>query len=154
MSWVRNDGTAGDAGLSVPAPLGVAMAGAAFCRLFGGDVPSMGIVFAATIGGFGVKQWMTERRAGARVTCVTAAFVSTVAAAAGHLFGWGATPEVAVGCSVLYLIPGIPYLNAAGDLLGGRYRRALRRMGDCVALTACLSLGLCCGLLAMGIDLF
>ena len=108
-------------------------ANASFCRLFGGDFISMGVVFIATLVGYYIKQMI---------------------GAGGHIFGWGTTPEIALGTSVLYLIPGIPYINSVSDMLDGHYICAFSRFMNAIVLTACLSAGLCGGLFLMGLDCF
>lgn len=125
------------------------VANASFCRLFGGDAVAMLLVFAATLAGYRLKQALLASGVDVRLVFVASAFLSSVLAAGGHVFGWGTTPEVALGTSVLYLIPGIPYINSVSDLLGGYYLCAFCRLADAAVLTACLSLGLCCGLLLM-----
>lgn len=127
------------------------LANASFCRLFGGDFVSMGIVFAATMAGFRLKQAMLEDGHDARFVFFCAAFFSSVIGAAGYVFGWGRTPEIALGTSVLYLIPGIPYINSVSDLLDSHYISAFSRFMHAIVLTACLSAGLCGGLLLMNI---
>ena len=97
------------------------VANASFCRLFGGDFISMGIVFVATLIGFRIRQMMLEDKIDIRLAFVCASFVSSVIASAGYVFGWGTTPEIALGTSVLYLVPGVPYLNSMSDLLDGHY---------------------------------
>jgi uncharacterized membrane protein YjjP (DUF1212 family) len=56
--------------------------------------------------------------------------------------------------SVLYLVPGIPYINSVSDMLDGHYLCAFGRLMNAVILTCCLSAGLCGGLLLMGLKLF
>ena len=107
------------------------LANASFCRLFGGDFVAMLIVFVSTMAGFRLKQIMLEHKHDVRLTFLCCSFVSAVLSAGGHIFNIGATPEIALGTSVLYLFPG-PFMDA-------------------VILTACLSLGLCAGMLIMGL---
>ncbi len=130
------------------------LANASFCRLFGGDLVSMGIVLAATLAGFRLRQIMLEDGIDIRLVFAISAFVSSVIGSAGYVFGIGETPDVALGTSILYLIPGIPYLNSMSDLLDGHYLSFLSRFMDAAVLTACLSAGLCGGLLAMSIKWF
>ncbi|MDD4514180.1 threonine/serine exporter family protein [Massilibacteroides sp.] len=130
------------------------LANAAFCRLFGGDPIAMLIVFIATLVGYRVKQIMLEDGADVRFVFLCAAFFSSVIAASGHLFGLGETPEIALGASVLYLIPGIPYINSVSDMLDGHYICSFSRFMDAAILTACLSIGMCGGLLLMNLGLF
>mgnify|MGYP000011272314 FL=1 len=132
----------------------VSVANMSFCRLFGGDTIAMGIVFAATMAGYLLKQIMLDDKRDVRLVFFTCAFFSSVIAACGHLFHWGDTPEVALGTSVLYLIPGIPYINSVSDMLDGHYLCSISRLADALVLTACLSTGMCGGILLMGLKLF
>lgn len=135
--------------------LGLAsLANAAFCRLFGGDPVSMGIVFMATAVGLYIKQTLALWKVDARLIFIICAFVSTVLGATGNLFGVGNTPDVAIGTSVLYLVPGIPFLNSFSDMLAGHYICAFSRFMNAVVLTASLSLGLCAGMLMMNVAMF
>ena len=70
------------------------------------------------------------------------------------LFGLGSTPGIAIGSSVLYLVPGIPFLNSFSDLLNHHYICAFSRFMDAVVLTCCLSLGLCAGMAMMQVGMF
>lgn len=130
------------------------LANASFCRLFGGDFISMLIVFAATLAGFRLKQIMLEKKADVRLTFFCCSFFSSVIGAAGYVFGWGNTPELAFGTSVLYLIPGIPYINSVSDLLDGHYVSSFARFMNAAVLTFCLSTGFCGGLLLMSLKWF
>ncbi|MGN0280682.1 MAG: threonine/serine exporter ThrE family protein, partial [Prevotella sp.] len=129
------------------------VANASFCRLFGGDVVAMLLVFAATLCGMRVKQIMIADKVDVRFVFVCSSFFSAVIATGGHLFSWGSTPEIALASSVLYLIPGIPYINSVNDMLDGHYICAYSRLMDGIMLTACLSLGLCCGLVVMNMKI-
>lgn len=130
------------------------VANASFCRLFGGDFISMGIVFIATLVGFRIRQMMLEDKIDIRLAFVCASFVSSVIASAGYVFGLGSTPDIALGTSVLYLVPGVPYLNSMSDLLDGHYISFLSRFLDATVLTVCLSAGLCGGFLIMNLRWF
>ena len=122
-----------------------------FCRLFGGDPTAMLVVFLATLVGYRLKQILLRMHVDVRVVFILAAFASSVFGAGAHIFGWGATPEIAIGTSVLYLIPGIPYINSISDMLEGHYLCAFARFMDAMLLTASLSVGLCGGMLLMGL---
>lgn len=129
-------------------------ANSAFCRLFGGDTTAMAIVFIATLAGFYLKQLMTASHIDQRIVFVICAFASSVLAAAGYLFSLGATPDVAIATSVLYLVPGIPFLNAFSDLTDGHYVSFICRLTDAGVLTCCLSVGLCIGMKLMNVGMF
>ena len=127
------------------------LANMSFCRLFNGDPTSMLIVFLATLIGYRLKQVLLEWKVDVRVVFMSSAFVSSVIAAGAYLFGLGNTPEVAIGTSVLYLIPGIPYINSVSDMIDRHYICSFSRFIDAVILTASLSVGLCGGMLIMGL---
>jgi possible integral membrane protein len=129
-------------------------ANAAFCRLFGGDGAAMLTVLLSTLAGYRLKQIMVAGGRDLRLTFVCASFFSASMSAAGSVFGFGTTPEIAVGTSVLYLIPGVPYINAVSDMIDGHYLCAFSRFVDAAILTACLSAGLCVGMLLLGLDWF
>lgn len=132
----------------------VSCANASFCRLFGGDAGAMLVVFAATMAGYYLKQVMLGAGYDTRLTFMVCAFVSSVLAAAGFLFHIGSTPDVAIATSVLYLVPGIPFLNAFNDMIDGHYVCFFSRMMDAIILTCCLSAGLCLGMAIMKVGMF
>lgn len=132
----------------------VAVANAAFCRLFGGDAAAMAVVFLATFAGFMIKQTLVSRGADVRLTVIFCAFVSSVLGSSALLFGIGATPRIALATSVLYLVPGIPFINSFSDLLYRHYICAFSRFVDAIVLTCCLSIGLCAGMMMMNVGMF
>lgn len=125
------------------------LANAAFCGIFGGDWLAMVIVFAATATGFNLRQMLLSRHVDIRVVFFVCAFVSTVIGSSDYLFPIGSTPAVAVSTSVLYLVPGIPFLNSFNDLLYKHYICSYCRLMDALVLTGCLSLGMYLGLKLM-----
>lgn len=130
------------------------LANASFCRLFGGDFVAMCVVFTATFAGMWLKGMLLERGVDSRIVWFLCAFASAVLGATGILFGLGNTPSVALGTSVLYLVPGIPFLNSFSDMLCRHYVCAFSRFADAVVLTASLSAGLCAGMWVMGAGMF
>lgn len=132
----------------------VAFANASFCRLFGGDWAAMAVVWTATLAGYYLKLMLLARGWDARAMAIVCSFVSAVLGASDQLFSIGATPEVAMATSVLYLVPGIPFINSFSDMLYRHYLCALSRFLDAVIMTACLSIGLCAALLLMRMGMF
>ena len=129
-------------------------ANASFCRLFEGDLPSMSIVFVATLCGFYLKNALCKKyHFDVRAAIIVAGCVSAILSCAGYVFGWGKTPDVALATSVLYLVPGIPYLNSVSDLINDHYLCATSRFIHAATLTVCLSVGLYIGLLLMHVKL-
>lgn len=128
---------------------------ASFCRLFGGDWVAMFLVFVATINGFALKNILHQRWSwDIRLATLVAACTSSVIASAAFVFGVTDTPDIALGTSVLYLIPGIPYINSVSDLISGHFLCSLSRFIHACILTACLGIGLALGILIMNIQYF
>ncbi len=132
----------------------VACANAAFCRLFNGDFSAMGIVFAATLLGFSLKHLLGRLHVDFRLIVLLCSLVSTLTAAGGVLLFPGATPGVAVGTSVLYLVPGIPFINSFCDMIDRHYICAFGRLMNAIVILCCLSLGLCVGMWLMHEGMF
>lgn len=130
----------------------VAAANASFCRLFGGDPGAMVIVACATALGFYIKSLMS-RNADMRIAVIVSAFLSAVIGSGGYAFAWTSTPSVALGTSVLYLIPGIPYLNCVSDFFGGHYTSSMARLSKSLMLTVCIAIGLTAGYLVMQLSI-
>lgn len=130
------------------------LANASFCRLFTGDWQAVAVVFLSTLAGYYLKQFLCSNKVDLRLVFIICAFVSSVLAASAGLFSLGKTPGIAIGTSVLYLVPGIPYLNSFSDMLAGHYICSFGRFMDALILTCCLSLGLCGGMMMMHIGMF
>lgn len=132
----------------------VSFANAAFCNLFGGDPAAMAVVWIATFAGYYMKLLLADRGMDARVIWLICSFISSVLGATDGLFALGGTPDVALGTSVLYLVPGIPFINSFSDMLYKHYLCAFSRFCDAAILTCCLSAGLCTGMLLMNVSMF
>lgn len=132
----------------------VACANAAFCRLFDGDMVAMLVVWIATLAGYFLKLQLLGKGVDMRVVAIVCSFASTVLGATCCLFKLGSTPEVALGTCVLYLVPGIPFLNSFSDLIYRHYMCSISRFMDAVVLTCCLSLGLCAAMHLMDVGMF
>ena len=112
----------------------------------------MGVVFAATIIGNVYKNFMIEKHCDIRFTTIVAAYISAIVGSSCFIFGFGGTPQTALGASVLWLVPGIRFINAICDMTNGHYVVSQSRMTDAVITTICLSLGLCLALLTLDIQ--
>jgi len=130
----------------------VALANAAFCRLFKGDFTAMGLVFFATLAGFSVRQGMMKKNVNHLVTFTTSAFVASILAGLGYVFHLGHTPEIAMASSVLYLIPGVPLINSFLDILQGHILTGIARLVNAFSLIVCIAIGLFCSMLILGLE--
>lgn len=120
----------------------VACANACFCRLFQGDFVAMGLVFVATLGGFYLRQLLMHRHWNHLAVFTLSSFVASMIASTGYLFSLGSTPEIALGTSVLYLIPGVPLINSIMDIIDGHVLAGMSRFINATLLILCIAIGL------------
>lgn len=130
----------------------VALANAAFCRLFQGDYMAMGIVFVATLIGFLLKHYMTRLGFNHMAVFVLSAFSASLVAAFGVQQGLGNTPDIALATSVLFLVPGVPLINSIMDLLNGHVLMGISRAVNAGILIICIALGLSASMFILGLN--
>lgn len=129
----------------------VAFANASFCRLFNGDATSMAIVWVATLVGFFVRQQLMKRHWNHLAVFIISSFVASMIGSTGYLFHWGGTPDMALGTSMLYLVPGVPLINGIMDIVDGHVLAGVSRLVNASMLIICIALGLSFALLITGI---
>ena len=131
----------------------VALANMSFCRLFGGDIYAMTLVFIGTFIAFFLRQRMLKHHINHYFIFVSAAFISSAIAAGGNALGIGSsTPDIAVATSVLFLIPGVPLINSLIDILDGHILSGMSRFVNALMLIICIAVGLFLTLLIYGIE--
>lgn len=133
--------------------LGASVANAAFCRLFGGDIAAMCMVFVATLVALKFRMVLERRHAAPCLSFMLAAFLASVMVSLGILSGMTATPQTAMGASVLFLIPGVPMINSTLDLLTGFPLMAFSRLVRSGLLVSCIGIGLGCTLFLTGLEM-
>ena len=129
-----------------------AVANLSFCRLFNGDYIAMGIVFANTAVGFYYKNLLLSWHINQHIVTIIASIISALIGSSGFIFGISSTPNIALATSVLWLVPGIRFINAMSDILRGHYLVAHSRLTDALITTICLSVGLCLALIIFQIE--
>jgi len=125
----------------------VALAGASFCRLFGGGVVEMLVAFVATFFGLFVRQEALKKGFNAYLCIFFASFASCLISGSSVKFGIGMNPEHAFATSVLYLIPGIPLINSLSDLLDGNIMNGIVRGMNGLMIAFSIALGMLCTIL-------
>ena len=118
----------------------VACANGSFCQLFGGSWTAIAIVFVATLIGFSLKSFMQKRHISHYVIFVISALVSSLIASVSLLFD--ASPDIAIGTSVLFLIPGVPLLNGVIDIVESHILLGMTRLVGALLLVMCIAVGL------------
>ncbi len=132
---------------------GASFANAAFCRLFGGDISAMLFVFAGTFAALAFRQFLDKHHATPCLSFILAAFVASMIVALAVLSGMSTTPQIAIGSSVLFLIPGVPMINSTLDLLTGYPLMSFSRLVRSGMLVSCIGLGLGCTLFITNLEM-
>jgi uncharacterized membrane protein YjjP (DUF1212 family) len=120
----------------------VALAGASFCRLFGGGLPEMAIAFLATFIGLFVRQESHKRNFNIYLCVLFSAFTASVIAGASVYYGIGSSAEEAFATSVLFLIPGVPLINAFTDMIDGNISTGMARFVHGLIIAFAIALGM------------
>ena len=130
----------------------VSCANASFCALFKGDYYAIGLVFLATLAGFFTRQEMIKRHVNHLIVFTTSAFIASLLAGLGYVIHFGATPEVALASSVLFLIPGVPLINSILDIIEGHILTGISRLVNASSLIVCIAIGLFTSMLILGLE--
>jgi uncharacterized membrane protein YjjP (DUF1212 family) len=120
----------------------VGLAGASFCRLFGGDYLEMLITFGATVCGLFVRQEAHKRNFNLYLCVFFGALTAAVLAGLSRKIGVGDTMEHAFAASVLFLIPGVPLINSFSDLIDGNILNGLVRGLHGLMIAFAIALGM------------
>ena len=119
----------------------VGLSGAAFCRGFGGTSFEMTVAGLSSVLRLFVRQEAHHRQFNPYLCVYFAA--ATAALAAGAFVKWqGLAFEHAFATSVLFLIPGVPLINAVSDLVDGNFLTGMARFAHGSLISFCIALGL------------
>ncbi len=99
--------------------LGVGLACAGFCKLFGCDWPAFGITAVASAVAVFARQEMHHRQLNLYITVGVSALIAVAIACLGVFLNISQTPNHPVFASVLFLIPGVPLINSIDDMMDG-----------------------------------
>lgn len=130
----------------------VSLGNAAFCRLFGGDFWSILVVFLATFVAFNVRKILTRFGVDVRFIFVLSAFVASFFSFLFAQIIPTQTLDVALGTSVLFLIPGVYLINSIIDVFDGHSLIAISRAINAGILIVCIAIGLYATLSLTGLD--
>ncbi len=131
----------------------IGCANAAFCFLFGGDLQALAIVALGTSCGFITRAELHKRNAYHYFTVLAAAFVTSFIIGLGISFGLTATPKEALTTSVLYLIPGVPFINSMMDFFDGYILNGLSRLTNAIFIVLSLTIGLSMTLILLNLHI-
>ena len=120
----------------------LSVANAAFCELFGGDGGAMALVFAATAFGICARYLFSKLKINLKIQYIAVSFAVSFIVSLGARYGLGATPDVAVGSSILFLIPGVLLINSVFDILNENMLVGISRGLNTGLLIICIAIGL------------
>lgn len=120
----------------------VGLAGAAFCRIFGGGYPEMAVAFTATIAGLFTRQEAMKQKFNPYLCVFFAAFVASLIAGIAEHLQIGTDPDKAFATSVLFLVPGVPLINSVTDLMDGNIQNGIVRAMNGLMISFSIAMGL------------
>ena len=120
----------------------LSIANAAFCELFGGDGGAMALVFAATAFGICARYLLSKLKINLKIQYIAVSFAVSFIVSLGTRYGLSATPDVAVGSSILFLIPGVWLINSVFDILNENMLVGISRGLNTGLLIICIAIGL------------
>ena len=131
----------------------ISQANMAFCLLFGGDLMSGLFVFLGTFCGFLLRQELNRHHVYHYLTVVLSAVVASFIVGVGAKLGYEEMPKIALSASVLYLIPGVPFINGMMDLLDGYVLNGISRLLTAVMIVVSITVGLSFTLMSLDLSL-
>ena len=120
----------------------LSVANAAFCELFGGDGGAMALVFAATAFGICARYLLSKLKINLKIQYIAVSFAVSFIVSLSARYGLSATPDVAVGSSILFLIPGVWLINSVFDILNENMLVGISRGLNTGLLIICIAIGL------------
>ena len=120
----------------------VSLAGAAFCYNFGGSYIEMTIAFGATFCGLFIKQQLTKSKFNPYICTYAAATIASLFIGFFHITGLINSPINPFSTCVLFLIPGVPLINAFVDLIDGNTTNGIIRGVNALIHVLAIALGL------------
>lgn len=117
------------------------LANTTLCKLFNGDLGALLCVFMGTLIGFSLRFILARFKVDVRGSLVLVSFASSFTAYLGVHIGITNTPEIAIGCSILYLIPGMQIINALVDVLHEYTLMAISRGVNMCVWLICIAVG-------------
>lgn len=120
----------------------VALAGAAFCRLFGGNALELVVTFVATFAGLFIRQEAHHRGYNPYMCVFFASLTASLLSGGAVKSGIIPTLDHAFATSVLFLIPGVPLINSFTDIIDGNILNGMVRGVNGLIIVFSIALGL------------
>lgn len=119
----------------------VGLAGAAFCRIFGGGFLDMLVAFTATFAGLFVRQTAVNKKFNPYISIYFASLTASLIAGSAEFFAIGSNYDAAFSTSVLFLVPGVPMINAVTDMMDGNIQNGTVRLFNGLIIAFAIAMG-------------
>ena len=129
----------------------VSLAGASFCRLFGGDTIDMATTFVATFAGLFIRQQAHKLSFNPYLCVLFASITASLISGFGFKIGLSDTLEHSFASSVLFLIPGVPLIQSFTDIIDGNILNGMVRSINALVMIFMIALGLLSAMLLYNI---
>lgn len=129
----------------------IGIAFGAFCKIFGGDLNSCLLTAVAAFLGAGLRHFCILKKIDPRIWHLFLAFFSSSVVALGAQYMPTQTLHIALASSMLYLIPGIFFLNSIIDILDYHVLVGISRFVNVFVLVTCIGIGVYITLTLFGI---
>lgn len=130
----------------------VSVAGAAFCYNFGGSFTEMGVAFGATFTGLFLKQQLQKKSFNPYGCTFLSALLAALVVGFFYLLDRDLLLERAYATCTLFLIPGVPLMNACIDLLDGNIVYGMERGVNAMIHSLAIALGLSIALIIFNVQ--
>ena len=122
--------------------LGAGFACAGSCALFGCDLAAFFITALCAFLGFYARRFCNEHGFNVYAGIAIAAFTATLAAVLLQDLGLSATPMLPIVACTLFIVPGVPLINAANDLLNHFITSGMTRAFDTLLIVCSTAFGM------------
>ena len=130
----------------------VGVACACFAYLAGGDILVCLVTFIASMMGYSLRLWLSNRNFNPFISALIAACFGSIFASTALLLGIGNDPHIAMASSVLWLVPSFPLINSLSDMLKGYMNIGIGRFMFVIILTLSSCIGIVLSLLLLNIS--
>lgn len=132
----------------------VAFACASLCFLVGGDYINAAFAFVGSFLGLFVRQELMKKKFNIMIVIISASFITSFVSSIDMFFKLGTDPIKALATSVLYLVPGVPMINAIIDFIEGYIVTGISRGFFTGFILMCVAIGMTLCILLFGIKNF
>lgn len=132
--------------------LGAGFACGGFCKLFGCDWVAFLLASVCAMCGFTTRQWLNSLGFNNYLTCAFVAFIATSLAYATSFTGWSETPYHPLLACALFIVPGVPLINFADDMIDNHLVMGMTRAANTIMIIGSMTFGIAFALKIMVMD--